>query len=72
MREKIVIDNIYGTVSQQKAVVTVVKKNIQERNKLGDSSGCDDWTLASPGAMQALLDICNFNSSNTKNRSLIC
>jgi hypothetical protein len=64
--EKIVIDNIYGTVSPQKAVVTLVKENLQERNKLLNSnptSGCDHWTLAPPGAMQAQLDICNDNCS---------
>ena len=64
--EKIVINNIYGTVSQQKAVATLAKENLQERNKLLDSnptSGCDHWTLAPPGAMQAQLDICNDNCS---------
>ena len=64
--EKIVINNIYGTISQQKALATLAKENLQERNKLLDSkptSGCDHWTLAPPGAMQAQLDICNDNCS---------
>ena len=66
VREKIVIKNIYGTVSQQKAVVSLVKDKLQLGNKILDSnptSGLDHWTLAPPGAVQAQLDICNDNCS---------
>ena len=62
--EKIVIDDIYGTVNQQKAVATAIKELLSERNRLLEkmpTSGCNHWTLAPQGAVQAQLNTVNNN-----------
>ena len=62
--EKIVIDDIYGTVNQQKAVATAIKELLSERNILLEkmpTSGCNHWTLAPQGAVQAQLNTVNNN-----------
>ena len=59
----IVMNNIYGSVSEQKAVVAVVQELLSERNNILErkpTSGCIHWTQAPPGAVQAQSDSCKY------------
>ena len=66
--EDINYEDIYKDVSKQKAVVTVMKELLDQRNyllQLDPTSGdeAEHWTLAPPGAVQAHQDSCNINCS---------
>ena len=62
----ILINNIYGSVSEQKAVVTVIQELLSDRNnklERKSTSGCIHWTQAPPGAVQAQPGTCQYTCS---------